>query len=267
MNLDDLKVIRNEERRSRRLTALKHNFYSEFKEYVDSLKKSVDPQKKDELENALLVADAIYDKRAAKIIKLAALAAKGHKEDVSLVEAEVKIYDTVYSVFTNYRDFLLAQQELKEKDSSQSSAAGKANNNQTIAQPLLEGAPFPVKLDDTSVKQHQTGKRSQRLNDFNEDVRQNAGLSEAYHDERTLIQEHNNMRYLHVRVLTDIPTFIGLDGKNYKLGEGETVFLPEGNAKALSDRNIAIIVGDKLEDAKEGQVHLSGVRKAHHSRS
>ncbi len=75
------------------------------------------------------------------------------------------------------------------------------------------------------------------------------------------------MSYLQVRILTDIPTFIGLDGENYKLGVGETVLLPEGNAKALSDRHIAIIVGDKLEDAKEDQVNMSGVRKAHRSRS
>jgi hypothetical protein len=75
------------------------------------------------------------------------------------------------------------------------------------------------------------------------------------------------MSYLQVRVLIDIPTFIGLDGDNYKLGAGETVLLPEGNAKALSDRHVATIVGDKLEDAKEGQVNMSDVRKAHHPRS
>ncbi len=59
------------------------------------------------------------------------------------------------------------------------------------------------------------------------------------------------MRYLRVRVLADIPTFIGLDGENYKLGEGDSVMLPEGNARALCDRRMGIIVGDKLEDAKE----------------
>jgi len=113
MNLDDLKVIRNEERRSRRLTQLKNSFYFEFKEYMDSLKTSDDPQKKDELENALQVADAIYDKRAAKIIKLAALAARGHREDVSLADAEAEVYDLVYKVFTHYRDRVLGQMEFE----------------------------------------------------------------------------------------------------------------------------------------------------------
>jgi len=46
MNLDDLKVIRSEERRSRRLTQLKNSFYSELKEYMDSLKKKRGSAKK-----------------------------------------------------------------------------------------------------------------------------------------------------------------------------------------------------------------------------
>ncbi len=267
MNLDDLKVIRNEERRSRRLTELKNDFYSEFKEYVDSLKNSDDPQKQDELENALRVADAIYDKRVAKIIKLAALAAKGYKEDASLAYAEAQIYDTVYSVFTNYRDCLVAQKESKEGGRPQSPAALQADENHRVARPLPEKDSFRVKLDDASVKQPHAGKGSQRLIDFNEDAQENTDVNEARHDERTLIRERENMRYLQVRVLIDIPTFIGLDGENYKLSEGETALLPEGNAQALSDRHIAIIVGDKLEDAKEGQVDMSGVQKAHHSRS
>jgi DNA replication initiation complex subunit (GINS family) len=267
MNLDDLKVIRNEERRSRQLTVLKNDFYPEFKEYVNSLKNSDDPQKKDELENALRVADAIYDKRAAKIIKLAALAAKGHKEDASLADAEAQIYDAVYSVFTNYRDCLLAQKESIEAGHPRSTADLQADENHRVARPLLEEDSFRANLDDTSVKQPHGGKGSQRLIDFNEDAQENTDVNEARHDERTLIREHENMRYLQVRVLTDIPTFIGLDGENYKLGEGETALLPEGNAQALSDRHIAIIVGDKLEDAKEGQVDMSGVQETHHSRS
>lgn len=266
MNLDDLKVIRNEERRSRRLTVLKSDFYSEFREYVESLKDSDDPQKHDELENALRVADAIYDKRAAKIIKLAALAAKGHKEDVELATAETQIYDTVYRVFTNYRDCLLAQKESKENNSPRSQTALEADENHGVALPLRKGDSSRLKVDE-SIEHSQMGEGSQSLIDLNKETQEDTEVNKELYDERTLIREHENMSYLQVRILTDIPTFIGLDGENYKLGAGETVLLPEGNAKALSDRHIAIIVGDKLEDAKEGQVNMSDVRKAHHSRS
>jgi DNA replication initiation complex subunit (GINS family) len=266
MNLDDLKVIINEERRSRRLTVLNNDFYSEFKEYVDSLKDSDNPQKRDELENALRVADAIYDKRAAKIIKLAALAAKGHKEDIALAKAETQIYDTVYSVFTNYRDCLLAQTETKESESVRSLSALKADENRGVARPLPKEESFREKFDER-VERPQIGVGSQSLIDLNDKTQERTDVNEAPYSERTLIKEHENKSYLQVRVLIDIPTFIGLDGENYKLGAGETVLLPEGNAKALSDRHVATIVGDKLEDAKEGQVNMSDVRKAHHSRS
>jgi DNA replication initiation complex subunit (GINS family) len=243
MNLDDLKVIRNEERRSRRLTQLKNSFYFEFKEYMDSLKTSDDPQKKDELENALQVADAIYDKRAAKIIKLAALAARGHTEDVSLADAEAEVYDLVYKVFTHYRDRVLGQMEFEAAAPSSEPVLSNENRRTAVALPKQESDR--VELDVTSIEQPlKKGAALQSLIESNEEDEDSA-------DESTLIRERGNMRYLRVRVLADIPTFIGLDGENYKLGEGDSVMLPEGNARALCDRRMGIIVGDKLEDAKE----------------
>ncbi len=243
MNLDDLKVIRNEERRSRRLTQLKNSFYFEFKEYMDSLKTSDDPQKKDELENALQVADAIYDKRAAKIIKLAALAARGHREDVSLADAEAEVYDLVYKVFTHYRDRVLGQMEFEAAAPSSEPVLSNENRPTAVALPKQESDR--VELDATSIEQPlKKGAALQSLIESNEEDEDSA-------DESTLIRERGNMRYLRVRVLADIPTFIGLDGENYKLGEGDSVMLPEGNARALCDRRMGIIVGDKLEDAKE----------------
>ena len=243
MNLDDLKVIRNEERRSRRLTQLKNSFYSEFKEYMDSLKTSDDPQKKDELENALQVADAIYDKRAAKIIKLAALAARGHTEDVSLADAEAEVYDLVYKVFTHYRDRVLGQMQFEAAAPSSEPVLSNENRPTAVALPKQESDR--VELDVTSIEQPlKKGAALQSLIESNEEDEDSA-------DESTLIRERGNMRYLRVRVLADIPTFIGLDGENYKLGEGDSVMLPEGNARALCDRRMGIIVGDKLEDAKE----------------
>jgi DNA replication initiation complex subunit (GINS family) len=252
MNLDDLKVIRNEERRSRQLTQLKDSFYSEFKEYVDSLKTSDDPQKKDELENALQVADAIYDKRAAKIIKLAALAAKGHMEEVSLADAEAEVYDSVYKVFTYYRDRVLGQMEL-DAAAAPLSEPVLSNKNRRITVALLKQESDRVELGATSIERPpKKGLALQSLIGSNEEYEDSADENEGSRgDESTLIRERGNMRYLQVRVLADIPTFIGLDGENYKLGEGDLVLLPEGNARALCDRRMGIIVGDKLEDAKE----------------
>ena len=107
MNLDDLKVIRSNERSSRKLTQLKPDFYLDVKAYLNSLRASKDQKKKDELDNALNVIGAIYDKRVAKIIRLASLNPKGHAEDVPLTDEELKIYNGIYQIFTQYRDLML----------------------------------------------------------------------------------------------------------------------------------------------------------------
>jgi len=43
-----------------------------------------------------------------------------------------------------------------------------------------------------------------------------------------------------VRVLQDMDTFMGVDGRIYSLAKGDIVTLPERNASVLSDRNIVI---------------------------
>lgn len=244
MNLDDLKVIRNDERRSRRLTPLKGTFYTDLKEYLRSLMGSKDPQKIDEYENALQVAEAIYDKRVAKIMKLAALAAKGHKEGAPLTDEEMRLFEMIFDAFTRYKEDMLAhgipddRQSVLSQDDEHSILVGteapsahaqSVEDERSAEEPQEEsGVSDSIRPEESS----DTGKDIQRLDNT-----------------RALIQENKNMKYVRVRVLVDIPAFIGLDGENYKLSEGETALLPEGNARALTKRHVAIIIGDKVEDA------------------
>jgi DNA replication factor GINS len=44
--------------------------------------------------------------------------------------------------------------------------------------------------------------------------------------------------YLLVRVLAEMDTFMGVDGRIYSLAKGDIVTLPERNASVLSDRNL-----------------------------
>jgi len=43
-----------------------------------------------------------------------------------------------------------------------------------------------------------------------------------------------------VRLLKDIPTFVGVDGRNYTLAKEDIVVLSTVNAKALINRNAAV---------------------------
>ena len=54
--------------------------------------------------------------------------------------------------------------------------------------------------------------------------------------------------YMLVRVLQDMDTFMGVDGRSYSLAKGDIVTLPKRNASVLSDRNI--VIGITLPSSK-----------------
>ncbi|MDY6864819.1 MAG: hypothetical protein SVY15_02430 [Halobacteriota archaeon] len=47
-----------------------------------------------------------------------------------------------------------------------------------------------------------------------------------------------------LRVLKDIPTFVGSDGRNYKLGEEDIIVLPKSNADILCAKGAALKIPD-----------------------
>jgi len=253
MNLDDLKIIRNDERRSRRLTSLKTSFYLELRQYLKSLRESNDPQKSDEFENAMQVAEAIYDKRAAKIIKLAALAAKGHREDALLAEEELQIFDTVFDVFTRCKNHMLALRNEGLSDTMQFQAPAPGDKKGELIDTKLHLESGYVGKGGT-ISNAKKGRKTQYYKNSKKGVEHLNSESETPPDThsnntRTLIREDRNIKYIRVQILEDIPTFVGLDGENYKLSKSDVILLPEGNAKTLAYRKMAIIVGDKLENA------------------
>lgn len=245
MNLDDLKVIRSNERSSRKLTQLKPDFYLDVKAYLNSLRVSKDQKKKDELDNALNVIGAIYDKRAAKIIRLASLNPKGHAEDVPLTEEELKIYNGIYQIFTQYRDLMLGVEKggvINDRDVHSLTKDRKASDE-------IERVSDSVPPEDTAINaedEHAVRARITAASENGEDFTRSAPTERESEgdDTRTLIQESGNIKYVIVRILADIPTFVGLDGRNYKLSKEDVVELPEGNAETLCNRNLAIKIGD-----------------------
>ena len=244
MNLDDLKVIRSDERRSRKLTTLKGTFYEDLKDYLGELACSNDPQKIDEYTNALHVAEAIYDKRVAKITKLAALAAKGHEERAPLTDEEMGLFDMIFEAFTRYKETMLAHETPDTKHSTLSRKR-RADTAAVRIPPLTDAQQTE---NEESYTERWGQIRASDSRTLEEPSSASKGIAEL-DNARALIQENRNMRYVQVRVLADIPAFVGLDGETYKLSKGDAALLPEGNATALAKRQVAIIIGDKVEDA------------------
>ena len=53
--------------------------------------------------------------------------------------------------------------------------------------------------------------------------------------EENVNDKSDSSEYLSVRVLEDLPTFTGMDAKNYTLKSGDTESIPKYNARMLSD--------------------------------
>ena len=49
------------------------------------------------------------------------------------------------------------------------------------------------------------------------------------------VKESDESEYLNVKVLEDLPTFTGMDAKNYTLKNGDIESIPKYNARMLSD--------------------------------
>ncbi|MDL5502578.1 MAG: hypothetical protein QSU88_05115, partial [Candidatus Methanoperedens sp.] len=60
-------------------------------------------------------------------------------------------------------------------------------------------------------------------------------ISEELQDKKDISKE-----YIVVRLLKDIPTFVGVDGRNYTLAKEDVAVLSTVNAKALVNRKAAI---------------------------
>ncbi|MDD2614733.1 MAG: hypothetical protein PHH67_03270 [Methanosarcina sp.] len=60
-----------------------------------------------------------------------------------------------------------------------------------------------------------------------------------------------NEEYVVVRILKDLPTFTGADGRNYTVSAEEVVVLPQLNAAGLVKRNAAKLIAGQENSGKE----------------
>ena len=56
---------------------------------------------------------------------------------------------------------------------------------------------------------------------------------------RLVFERRRSRKYVLVRIKKDVPEFVGVDGKTYKLKREDVVLLPELNAKALIKEGVA----------------------------
>ena len=66
-------------------------------------------------------------------------------------------------------------------------------------------------------------------------VEEDVEIQTQKNSNESIDDQSDNSEYLNVKVLEDLPTFTGMDAKNYTLKSGDTESIPKYNARMLSD--------------------------------
>ncbi|MCD5409880.1 MAG: hypothetical protein LRZ87_03885 [Methanocellales archaeon] len=191
MDLEDLRLIQANERRSKGLQMLERSFYEKIGAYISALEDkrhgtsdSSVMMADNELRNAKSVVDDIFKRRIGKVIKMATTKAFGldiHPEGATSVELE--LFEQLVDLIR--KDKSRMDSAIFRKGAQAKPRKGPGKNNAT-------------------------------------EKRKNIGKD-----------------FTIVRILKDIPVFMGADGHSYKLSEQDVAALPKINAKALCGRNVA----------------------------
>ena len=221
MDRTELKDTIREERSST-LKSLKPDFYRSVDTYIheleDEIKKINNPRSpeskmlEDELQSALADVENIFIRRIRKITTRAtsnAFSKKSSKQDFDkMLPSEQKVYDAVLSAIHISRDELL--------------------------EPILNPEK-PGDRGDAAVNEDAVGKMSYAQGDIAPEITGDEGKID-------IGKSNINEEYDVVRVLKELPTFKGVDNRNYTLSAEDIVVLPRPNARGMVNRNVAHLI-------------------------
>jgi DNA replication factor GINS len=168
----------------------------------------------DELKTARKSIENIIERRIGKIIKEASLRASSRqkeKQDIeSMTQEERRFYNRLLELNTEIRRELLDKISRKENQAAGSQAAATREIHEYETQ---KATPIETPIETQPETQIET----------------------LLEDKKDISKE-----YIVVRLLKDIPTFVGVDGRNYTLAKEDIAVLSTVNAKALINRKAAI---------------------------
>ncbi len=202
MNLEDLASKLVLERESDRLQPLDGAFYEQAADYIKALdtsrQEAADYKEAgmidDEIKNARILIEGVFDRRMSKIIQYAAIYAAGTRLNVEgMTKAEKTVFDGLVVALEKGRGEIL--------------------------EPALEVTPR------VGLAKNILGGITTK-----EQPIENATASGGTADAEVML----------VKVLKDIPQFVGVDGRHYQLSGDDVVVLPKANALVLCNKNVAI---------------------------
>jgi Uncharacterized protein conserved in archaea len=235
MDIEEISQILYKEK-NQTLKTIPADFYLEAEKYIRELEKEIgkvnnsrSPEFKmlhDEHERALSDLETIFMKRIGKVITRATIQSNANKpisKDIEkLLPVEKRLYDLVL----------------------QGIKAAKTELLGSILYPDSENIAIWPEI--AMRGQVPTGTREET------EVRTGIPII-AFGGESgvELDKNHINEEYVVVRILKDLPTFKGADGRNYTVSAEEVVVLPHLNATGLVKRNAAKLIAGQEDSEKD----------------
>jgi len=270
MDLEYIKEITRKER-GRDLRPLPLDFYDNVLEYTISLeeemKKNGRPRSieykmlEDELTSAISDVETIFMRRTGKIIERAtsnAFSSSGtgllKKDEEKLHPEEKVLYETVLNAINEMRSALIEKivegdlylyNDTNEKSKKEETEKNKTRNKITKNN-IEENKIEENNITKNNIAENNITKNSITENNItkNNIAKNNAKKSEnGLENEKNIVKRNKTVikdEYILVRILMDLPEFMGDDKRNYRIRSQDVVLLPAANANLLIKRNIAL---------------------------
>ena len=210
LTLRDLRVQTLKERREGRLTKIPKNFFSQMKNLENQIRKIIKQsgdnanrleKSNSDMRKLMDLKLELHKLRERKLTDLAREKVNGqnpNSENVHLNESEY--LESICTVIEKHRENTLLSSD------------------------------FEFKTEFKSDKKENVKETKEKAK-----IQENVEIKTQKNKEEKIDDHSDNSEYLHVKVLEDLPTFTGMDAKNYTLRNGDTESIPKYNARILSD--------------------------------
>ncbi|WNY28804.1 hypothetical protein MmiEs2_10120 [Methanimicrococcus stummii] len=196
----------------------------------------------DELSGLVTDAETVFMKRAGKVVERATSGAFTNsknillKKDVDkLLPAEQELYEDVLQAILKARTALIA--ELVDADKDDEKPVFKTNQK----------GQMPIQKESKSEKPKETKPESASGSNSTDSAANGSDPAAPSEASANLINEN----YVLVRILKDLPEFMGEDKRTYQLHAQDEVELPAANANLLIKRGVALGITGSSEGNPE----------------
>jgi len=211
LTLRDLRVQTLKERKEGRLTKIPNSFFNQIKNLENQIRNVIE-QSKDNVKR--------LEKSNSDMRKLMDLKLELHKL------RERKLTDLA-----------------REKVNGQNPSSENVHSNESeylesicsVIEKHRENTLLTTDFEFIPEDKHDLKKETIVENKEEDKVEENVEIQTQKNTNESINDQSDNSEYLNVKVLEDLPTFTGMDAKNYTLKSGDTESIPKYNARMLSD--------------------------------